>query len=102
MRSTQTQPAVVKEYHRAPRHLQQIREEEIEIEPPLERDRQKELPTWLAIGPSFTMVLPMVMSGLVTGRSMGSSVVMIGTSSALAVLWAMINRKYQKKKRGHE
>lgn len=100
VRSTQTQPAVVKEYHRAPRHLQQIREEEIEIEPPLERDRQKELPTWLAIGPSFTMVLPMVMSGLVTGRSMGSSVVMIGTSSALAVLWAMINRKYQKRNAG--
>lgn len=92
--------SVVREYHRAPRHVQQAKEEELEIDPPLEKEKRKELPTWLAIGPSFTMVLPMLMSGLVTGRNIASSIVMIGTSSALAIMWGTINRKYQKKQAG--
>ena len=89
--------SVIREYHRAPRHVQQAKEEELEIDPPIEKEKRKELPTWLAVGPSFTMVLPMLLSGLMTGRSMGSSLVMIGTSSALAVMWGSFNRKYQKK-----
>ncbi|MBE5801788.1 MAG: type VII secretion protein EssC [Clostridiales bacterium] len=89
--------SVWSEYHRAPRHVQQPNEEIIEIDPPIEKERKKDLPTWLAIGPSFTMVLPMLMSTLVSQRSMGSSLVMIGTSSALAVMWGTFNRKYQQK-----
>ncbi|MBP3522967.1 MAG: type VII secretion protein EssC [Clostridia bacterium] len=89
--------SVVREYHRAPRHVQQAKVEQLEIDPPLEKERRRDLPTWLAIGPSFTMVLPMLMSSLVTGRNMASSMVMIGTSSVLAVMWGSINRKYQKK-----
>ncbi len=88
--------SVWKEYHRAPRHIQQPNEETIEIDPPIEKEKKKELPTWLAVGPSLTMVMPMLMSSLLMQRSMGSSLVMIGTSSALAVMWSLFNRRYQK------
>ena len=89
--------SVICEYHRAPRHVQQPLEVQLDIDAPIEKSRRNALPTWLAIGPSFTMVLPMLLSGLVTGRNMLSSIVMIGTSSALAVMWGTFNRRYQKK-----
>ena len=89
--------SVWKEYHRAPRHIQQPNVETIEIDPPIEKEKKKELPTWLAVGPSLTMVMPMLMSSLLMQRSMGSSLIMIGTSSALAVMWSCFNRSYQKK-----
>lgn len=89
--------AVVVEYHRAPRQIQQPDCEPIAIEPPIERDRRRELPAWLTVGPSFTMILPMLMSTLVMQRSMGASLIMIGTSSALSVMWGTINRRYQAK-----
>lgn len=89
--------SVTREYHRAPRIMQQPNDEEITIDPPLEKDRNKQTPTWLAIGPSMTMVLPMLVSTLVMQRSMGASLVMIGTSSALSVMWGMLNRKYAEK-----
>ena len=95
--SSNTSLSVITEYHRAPRHVQQPNHDEIEIEPPLEKDRKKDLPTWLALGPSVTMIMPMLMSTLVSGRSMGSSLVMIGTSSLMAVMWATANRKYTQK-----
>lgn len=85
------------EYHRAPRHVQQPNEDQIEIDPPIEKERNREMPVWLAVGPSMTMVLPMLVSSLVSGRSPLSSIAMIGTASALAVMWGSFNRKYQKK-----
>lgn len=88
-------PAVV-EYQRSPRHMQKPNTEPVEIEPPLEKERRKELPTWLAVGPSMTMVLPMMVSSLVTGRSLISSLAMMGTASLLSVMWGAFNRRYQK------
>lgn len=88
---------VTREYHRAPRLKQQPNTEEIAIDPPIEKDRNRKTPTWLAIGPSMTMILPMLVSTLVMQRSMGASLVMMGTSSALSVMWAMINRRYTEK-----
>lgn len=93
------EPAVTVEFHRAPRHVQQPNAEVIELEAPLEKERNQELPTWLTIGPSITMVLPMVVSSVVAQRSMATSLAMIGTSSALAVMWGSFNRKYQDKQR---
>ena len=95
-RSTEDSSVVV-EYHRAPRQIQQPDHEPVVIEPPLERERRREMPTWLTVGPSFTMILPMLMSTLVSQRSMASSLVMIGTSSAMAIMWGTFNRRYQAK-----
>ncbi len=89
--------AVTCEYHRAPSLKQRPNTEEITIDPPLEKERNRQTPTWLAVGPSMTMIMPMLVSTLVMGRSMGASLVMIGTSSALSVMWSLINRNMTKK-----
>ena len=95
-RKQEDDPSVVVEYHRSPRHMQQPNTEPIEIESPLEKEKQRAMPTWLTIGPSITMVLPMLVSSLVSQRSVVTSLAMMGTSSALAVMWGFFNRKYQK------
>lgn len=92
-----TDSAVTREYHRAPRLMQQPNTEPIAIEAPLEKDHSRKTPTWLAIGPSITMITPMLVSSLVMGRSMGASLVMMGTSSALAVMWSVLNRRFTEK-----
>ena len=88
--------SVVREYHRAPRHLQMPQTDPIEIDPPIERERHKEMPTWLVVGPSVTMVMPMLISSLVSQRSIIASMAMIGTSAALSIMWGSFNRKYQR------
>ena len=91
-------PPMHTDYHRAPRMMIRMEEQTIEIEPPLAKNNQPDTPLWQQIGPSATMVLPMLMSVIVMngGRSM-TGLVMIGTSSALAVMWGLINRNHRKK-----
>ena len=94
-------PSLYVEYHRAPRITTKPDTAEIEIEPPIPKQNQRRMPAWLQIGPSATMVLPMV-AGTIAMNASGysrtySGIVMIGTSSLLAVMWGSINRRYQKK-----
>jgi len=90
--------SVYVQYHRAPRMLQKADTAEIEIEPPLSKQSTGMPPLWQQLGPSMTMVLPMLMGTVVMGRGgMSSGIIMVGTSSALAVMWALINRNYRKK-----
>lgn len=91
------QLSVWREYHRAPRQIQYPDEEPISIDNPIEKQRDKKVPTWLAVGPSLTMMMPMLVSSVVMGRSMGASLVMIGTSSMLSFMWSMLNRRYTEK-----
>ncbi|MGX8705040.1 MAG: FtsK/SpoIIIE domain-containing protein, partial [bacterium] len=94
-------PSLYVEYHRAPRMLQKPELEDIEIEPPIAKQNQQQQPMWLQIGPSMTMVLPMAVSTLVMmsanqGRSpIPSGLIMIGTSSMLAVMWGIVNRRHR-------
>lgn len=94
-------PSIYTQYHRAPRMLQKTDNSPIEIEPPIAKQGQNMQPLWLQLGPSFTMVLPMLMGTMLAGNRSGgmisSGIVMISTSSALAVMWGLINRKYRKK-----
>ena len=93
-------PSLYVQYHRAPRILQQPVSEALEIEPPLAKQNQDGAPLWQQLGPSMTMVLPMLMGTVIAGRggSMASSgLIMVSTSSALAVMWGFINRNYRKK-----
>ena len=90
--------SIFREYHRAPRQVQQANEEEIEIQAPLSKEKKQEVPTILAIGPSMTMVMPMLVSALAMGRgNVGASLAMVGTSAAMAVMWGLLNRRHQKK-----
>ncbi len=93
-------PSLYQEYQRSPRMLVKCEAEDVEIEAPIPKQNQQPVPLFLQIGPSMTMVLPMLMGSLVaSGGSnlLSSGVVMISTSSFLAVMWGLVNRKYRKK-----
>jgi len=90
--------SVYVEYHRAPRMLSRNDTSLIEVEPPISKQNQSNAPLWQQLGPSMTMILPMLMGTVIAGRGMASSgLIMVGTSSALAVMWGLINRSYRKK-----
>lgn len=90
----------VGQYHRAPRILQPSEVREIKIEGPMSKSDPNEQPLILSIGPSATMVVPMLLSSIVGGRNMASMLVMMGGSAILAVMWGMLNFDYRKKNRG--
>ncbi|HNW87243.1 MAG TPA: type VII secretion protein EssC [Candidatus Limiplasma sp.] len=99
------QPSVsaITEIHRAPRMLVRPDDEAIEIDPPISKAPEREQSLFMTIGPSLTMVLPMMMGAMMTSMiSNGSNfmlagLTMIGTSSILAVIWGTASFKRQKK-----
>ena len=95
--------STITEIHRAPRILEKPNNEVIEIEPPITKAQERDQSLLMTIGPSLTMVLPMMMGAMMTSMiSRGSNfmvagLTMIGTSSILAVAWGAANFKRQKK-----
>ncbi len=99
---------VKKFFHRAPRNNLKPDMEEIEIEPaPAKKEGQKK-PLWMIIGPSFTMMIPMMMSSVLMvisyktqGRQsslfMYTGMITAGTSASIGVFWALNNIRYNKK-----
>ncbi len=98
-------PTLYVQYHRAPRMLMRPDTSEIEIEPPIAKQTQVQPPAWQQVGPAMTMVLPMGVSTMImmassqngSHQALPTGLVMIGTSSMLAVMWAIINRRYRQK-----
>ena len=97
-------PSLYVQYHRAPRMMIQPDTTAVEIEPPIAKQVQNMPPAWQQIGPSMTMVLPMGVSTMVMmaanqnrAASIPTGLIMIGTSSLVAVMWAVINRRYRVK-----
>lgn len=90
----------VGQYHRAPRILPTQEDRVIKIEPPLAKNPPQSMPLILSVGPSATMMLPMLLSSIVSGRSMAGMLIMMGGSAFLAVMWGMINFDYRKKQAG--
>ena len=94
-------PSLYLQYHRAPRILQKPNAEPVDIEPPIAKQISNSTPAWLQLGPSMTMVLPMLMGtmfgGLGGANRVPAGLIMVGTSSVLAVIWGIINRNYLKK-----
>ncbi len=98
-------------YRRAPRYVESIRREKIEIEgpPPLPQEKNQSL--FLTIGPAITMALPMLLGcslmimsysqqGTMGGSGslfMYSGLVMAVSSALIGVMWTLINRKQSKK-----
>ena len=83
-------------HHRMIRIVEPADTEPVAIEPPPSKSERKDQPMWMTLGPSMTMILPMAMGVLASGRS-ASGLVMIGTSSVLAVFWGLMGAKYRKK-----
>ena len=99
-RSESAVPSVQIQFHRAPRFLRKPDRSDVTLDPPIEKRESNEQPLWLSVGPSMTMMLPMIMGAMVSSASggfMGAGLAMVGTSSVLAVAWGLINNRHRKK-----
>lgn len=96
-------------YHRAPRNMQVLETETVEIEAPPAPKEQAEAPLWMTIGPSMTMTIPMMMSSLIAimgARSSGShastfmytGIITAVCSALIGVFWALNNIRYSRTK----
>lgn len=100
-----------KEYfNRSPRIMKGLFEGKIEIEEPPRLAEQEERSVFMTIGPSFTMIIPMMMSFLfmfLASRSSGAQmspymfigVVTAASSAIVGVIWGLVNFNKEKKKR---
>ena len=103
-----------KVYRRAPRYIESIRQEKIDIEAPPQMPQEKNQSLFMAIGPALTMSLPMLLGcslmimsyrnmdmgpGNKTGANlfMYSGLVMALSSAIVGVIWTLVNRKETKK-----
>lgn len=96
-------------FHRSPRNLPKIENDTVEIEAPPAPKELNAQPTYLAIGPSLTMALPMLLGcGLsiyaATAKNGSAGVFMftglvtaIG-SAIVGTTWAILNMRHAKKK----
>ena len=100
-------------YHRSPRNIPRIESEAVEIEAPPQAKENMALPTLMAIGPSMTMALPMLLGSSMTiaaaqtsgGRFsplMLTGVITAVGSATIGTFWAIKNMSYQKKKNREE
>lgn len=98
---------------RSPRNIEKIDTEKIEIETPPDLSNGKKQPLIMTIGPSFTMMLPMLMGSMlmiyaskVSGGSAGiymySGLIMSVSSAVIGVIWAILGIYFQKKEEKEE
>ena len=117
---SQRKPYPKKEYFfRAPRFMEPLDVEEVELEAPPVWQEQEKMPAWLTIGPSLTMPIPillMVLFQIAVAQSSGGGnspvtyfgmVISVALFSALGIMWTMLRRKYEEdrndeKKAGRE
>lgn len=94
-------------YHRAPRNYENVSEEVIDIETPPVLNKIKHQSLLMAIGPSVTMALPMILGCVMmmyassssggNGLYMYSGLIMAVSSALVGVIWALVNIRQQKK-----
>lgn len=107
-----------KMYSRAPRYVESVDNSRIEIEGPPQLPEEKSQSLFMAVGPSITMALPMLLGCMLMiysyrgmGGSMGSyggsslfmysGLVMAVSSALVGVTWTLANRRQQKKETEH-
>ncbi|MCR4691232.1 MAG: type VII secretion protein EssC [Lachnospiraceae bacterium] len=89
--------------HRAPRNIEKIEKETIEIEPPPALGKSKKQPLLMTVGPALTMALPMALGCMLMTSGGGSSLasysglIMALSSAAVGVIWAVLAVKNQDK-----
>ncbi len=92
-------------FKRAPRTIEKLYTEPVEIEAPPALQNQKKRPLLLTIGPGLTMVLPMLFGCIMTiagassrggssGAYMFTGIITALTSGVLGVFWSLTNLKY--------
>ena len=102
-------------FNRAPRNRAALYREKIDIEAPPQPKQDKQKPTYLIIGPAFSMAIPMAIGCLMmilasylskkAGGSMGTSpfifmglTIAIG-AAAVGTIWAILNLRYDRQQR---
>ena len=102
-------------FNRAPRNRTALYRDKIEIEAPPQPKQDKQKPTYLIIGPAFSMAIPMVIGCLMmilasylsrkSGGTMGASpflfmglTIAIG-AAVVGAVWAVLNLKYDKQQK---
>ena len=96
-------------FHRSPRNIPKIEDEKIEIEAPPQPHELNSQPTFMAIGPSMTMALPMLMgcalsiystrmNGGSAGAFMYTGLVTAVGSALVGTVWSIVNMRHAKKK----
>jgi S-DNA-T family DNA segregation ATPase FtsK/SpoIIIE len=96
-------------YHRSPRQIYKISDEEIEIEGPPQPQPLNRKPIGLLIGPSMTMALPMLLgcglavystklSGGTSSAFMYTGIVTAIASAIIGTVWSLVNLRFEQKK----
>lgn len=86
------------EFQPSPRYLAEFDQKEFDIEAPPTPREFKQRSLLLTIGPSFTMVIPMLLGVFLTGTgSMGLGMVTMAGSAVIGAFWAYMNMTSQKK-----
>lgn len=96
-------------FYRSPRFKKDIEKTEIKIDPPPSMGNNEETPLMLILGPSITMGMTSLLTGLLTiqnvmgtnGDLMSAMPTLVMTFSMLAgtILWPVLTKGYEKKKR---
>lgn len=83
---------------RPPRFLPKIEQRQYKLEAPPAQQANGKQPLIFTLGPSLTMSVPMLMGSFLSGTSAyaRSGVIMIVSSSVLAVTWSLTNYLYSK------
>lgn len=92
-------------FKRAPRTVEKLYTDDIEIEAPPQFNKTKKRPLLLTIGPSFTMAIPMLLGcamSILGVKSRGGSggvymftgVITAVSSALIGVIWALTNLRY--------
>lgn len=99
-------------YKSAPRTIEPLFEDVIEIEGPPAKKQVKKKPLLMTIGPSFTMVIPMLLgsslaifasrSGGGGGAFMYTGLITAAGSAVFGVLWAFTNMRYAEEEARNE
>lgn len=96
---------VVRKIHQEAAPEQEIITKEVEIFLPEAERRQEDKPLALTLGPSATMMIPMLLMAILGSALSGQSgtgyyrisVVMVASSAFLSVFWGLTNHIYQKR-----
>ncbi len=83
---------------RTPRKIETVNKDSITIERAPTKSTQKQQPLFLTLGPSFTMVIPMLAGTMLSGNSgsFASTIAMSLGAAAIGGGWAVLNIKYNK------
>ncbi len=98
--SEETQAAAAEEQYflRTPRKVEIIDKETFSIERAPSKSTQKQQPLFMTLGPSFTMVIPMLAGTMLSGggSNIASALVMSLGAAAIGGGWAVLNIKYNR------